>query len=383
MIEKISSLSTGKKFLAGIVATLILFAGSAVISFFVTKAFFAGSNSFLTPISKLIGETSQVEFGDNPCKLNGVKYSKSQANKWEKRRPLGVMIENHTSARPQSGLSRADVIYEAVAEGGITRFLALYYCLDAGDVTPVRSARTYYLDWLSEYNAVYSHVGGANTPGPANALGQIRQYKIYDLDQFGLGFPTYWRGTDKFAPHNVHTTTEKLWKASDDRGWGAQDSGTGEAWDKNFKIWNFKDDSQVELRPATASATVEFWSSQPDYTVTWKYNKEKNSYTRYHAEQVQTDPLTGEEIAAKVVIVQFQEERKANDGYPGNVHLLYKTIGAGKTLIFQDGKVILGTWRKQDRVLRTLFFDSEGREILLNRGLIFIQTVPVGAKVRY
>lgn len=382
MIEKLSNLTTGKKFFAGVLATLILFAATAAISFFVTRAFFA-QTSFLTPISKLTGETSEVEFGDVPCKLNGVKYSKSASDKWENRRPLSVMVENHTQARPQSGISRADVVYEAVAEGGITRFLAIYHCLDAGDITPVRSARTYYLDWLSEYDAVYSHVGGANTPGPANALGQIRQYKIRDLDQFGLGFPTYWRGTDKFAPHNVHTTTEKLFKAAEERGWGAKDSGTGEAWDKNFKIWNFKDDVDLVQRGEQQPIVVEFWSSQPDYTVTWKYNKEKNAFTRHHGEQVQVDTLTNEEIAAKVVIVQFAEERKANDGYPGNVHLLYKTTGQGKALIFQDGKVIVGTWRKKDRISRTLFFDEKLNEISLNRGLIFIQTVPVGAKVTY
>lgn len=382
MIEKIANLSSSKKFLVGILVTAILYIGSAAVSFFVTRAFFAES-SFLTPISKLTGETSEVEFGDIPCKLNGVKYSKSVADKWQRRRPLGVMIENHTAARPQSGLLRADVIYEAVAEGGITRFLAMFHCLDAGDVAPVRSARTYYLDWLSEYDAVYSHVGGANTPGPANALGQIRDYKIRDLDQFGLGFPTYWRGTDKFAPHNVHTSTEKLWEAAAERGWGAQDAGTGEAWDKNFRSWNFKDDTVLEQRGYQGTVAVEFWSSQPDYTVTWKYNKEKNTYARFHGEQVQVDSLVNEEIAAKVVIVQFAEERRANDGYPGNVHLLYKTTGQGKALIFQDGKVTQGTWRKKDRVARTLFYDETGAEILLNRGLIFIQTVPVGAKVTY
>lgn len=383
MIDKLSGLGNTQKFFLGILATIILFVVSGATSFFITRAFFAGPNSFLTPLSKLVGQTSTPEPGNIPCKLNGVKYSQSQAAKWVKRRPLGVMVENHVEARPQSGLSRADIVYEAVAEGGITRFLALYYCQDAGDITPVRSARTYYLDWLSEYEAVYSHVGGANTPGPANALGQIRQYKIRDLDQFGLGFPTYWRGTDKFAPHNVHTTTEKLWQAAEDRGWGAQDSATNELWDKNFRSWNFKDEIPAELRPASGSAKIEFWAGQPDYVVTWKYDKDKNANVRYHGEQTQVDPLTSEAIAAKVVIVQFEDERQAHDGYTNDVHLLYKTTGAGAALIFQDGKVTRGTWRKKDRLARSQYFDEKGVEVLLNRGLIFIQTVPTGAKVTY
>ncbi len=383
MLEKFSNLGVWQKFFLGISASLILYLISAFASFFITKAFFIGEVSFLTPAAKLIGITSKPEAGDIPCKLNGAKYSKTQADNWSKRRPLGVMIENHVDARPQSGISRADVIYEAVAEGGITRFLAIYHCADAGDIAPVRSARTYFLDWLSEYEAVYSHVGGANTPGPANALGQIRQYGIYDLDQFGLGFPTYWRSTDKFAPHNVHTTTEKLWAEAEKRGWGAVDASTGQTWDKNFRTWNFKEDIPQELRPASGSAVVEFWASQPQYSVTWKYDPEKNAYLRYHADLAQTDPLTQEQILAKVVIVQFLQERTARDGYPGDLHLLYKTIGSGNALIFQDGKVIEATWRKKGRVDRTLFLAENGQEITSNRGLIFIQTVPVGAKVTY
>lgn len=381
MIERFANLGVAQKFFLGILATLILYTGSAAASFFVTRAFF-GPTPFLTPISKLVGETSKPEPGNIPCKLNGAKYSQSQADKWTKRRPAGIMIENHVDARPQSGLSRADIIFEAVAEGGITRFLALYHCQDAGDITPVRSARTYYLDWLSEYEAVYAHVGGANTPGPANALGQIRDYKIRDLDQFGLGFPTYWRGTDRFAPHNVHTTTEKLWAAANERGWGAVDSATGEPWDKNFRSLVFKDDLSEESRPASGSATVEFWVGQPAYTVTWKYDQGKNAYIRHHGDQAQIDPLTQEPVAAKTVIVQFQEERTARDGYPGG-HLLYKTTGQGQALIFIDGKVIKGTWRKKDRTSRTIYFDEKGAEISFNRGLIFIQTVPTGNKVGY
>src|SRR3990167_4880086 len=111
------------------------------------------------------------------CPLNGAKFTRAEKNIWESRRPLAVMIENHLEARPQSGLSDADIIYEAVAEGGITRFMGLFYCQAAAFETilgPVRSARTYFLDWASEYSfPLYAHVGGANTPGQANALGQI------------------------------------------------------------------------------------------------------------------------------------------------------------------------------------------------------------------
>ena len=213
-----------------------------------------------TPFGKLTDFSSNNEEGtkDKECPINGAKYTKAREDKWTARRPLGVMVENHVDARPTIGLSRADVVYEAVAEGGITRFLVVYLCQDAGDIAPIRSARTYFLDWVSEYGAAYAHVGGANTPGPANALGQIRDYGIKDMDQFGIGFPTYWRGTDKLAPHNVHSTTKKLWDAAEARKFGVKDE-KGDSWDKNFQKWKFKDDAALESRGDQKPISVPFW----------------------------------------------------------------------------------------------------------------------------
>lgn len=339
--------------------------------------------NIVTPFGNLTDVTSGYEEGnrDRPCPLNGALFTKKREEEWQKRRPLAVMIENHVDARPPLGLSRADIIYEAVAEGGITRFLAVYLCQDAGDIAPVRSARTYFLDWVLEYGAAYAHVGGANTPGPADALGQIRQYGIFDMDQFGLGFPTYWRGTDKLAPHNVHSTTKKLWEAAEERGYGPKND-KGKRWDENFTLWKFKDDLSLEARGDQKPIVVPFWEQSGDYTVTWQYDKNANFYRRFHGETAQIDKITDEQLSAKNVIVQFQVERLANDGYPDG-HLLYGTIGQGKALFFMDGKASVGRWVKKDRISRTQYFDSNGKEITFNRGLIWIETIPVGNEVKY
>lgn len=339
--------------------------------------------SIVTPFGNLTDVTSGLEEGekDRSCPLNGALYTKNREKQWQERRPLGVMVENHLDARPPIGLSRSDVIYEAVAEGGITRFLAIYLCQDAGDIAPVRSARTYFLDWVLEYDAAYAHVGGANTPGPADALGQIRQYGIKDMDQFGLGFPTFWRGTDKLAPHNVHSTTKKLWESAKERGAGVKDE-EGVRWDENFQVWQFKDDATHQSRGDQKPIVVPFWSQSPDYTVTWQYDKTASVYRRFHGDTPQTDPNTGEHLSAKVVIVQFQVETMANDGYPDG-HLLYKTTGSGNALIFMDGQAIVGKWVKEQRTSRTKFLNAKGQELELNRGQIWIQTVPAGNDVTY
>lgn len=371
-----------------ILAAIVLYAAATGVSYAAFKVFLKNGASINTPFGKinLADKTSNGDEGtrDQPCPLNGVMYSKARKDTWDKRRPLAVMIENSTDARPVIGLSRADVVYEAVAEGGISRHMAMYLCQDAGDLAPIRSARTYYIDWLSEYDALYAHVGGANDSGhdinpKADALGQVRQYQIRDMDQFGLGFPTYWRGTDKLAPHNVHTTTTKLWQAAEGRKWGPTDD-KGVRWDKNFVSWKFKDDAALEARGDQKPIVIPFWLSQPDYTETWTYDKTANVFKRAYGTEPAVDPLTKETLSAKNLIVQFEVETRTGDK---DGHLLYGTKGSGPALIFLDGKLIQGKWTKLDRTTRTKFVDAKGKEIELNRGQTWIETIPAGNNVQY
>lgn len=374
-----------KKLILLILGAVILYSASAGLSYLVFNSLVKGPVNISTPFGSLIDVTSGNEEGvkDKTCPLNGAMYTKAREDAWKKRRPLGVMIENHVDARPIIGLTRSDITYEAVAEGGITRTLNIYYCQDVGDLAPVRSARTYFIDWLSEYDALYAHVGGANTPGPADALGQIKDYGILDMDQFGLGFPTYWRGTEKLAPHNVHSTTKKLWEAAASRGdgWGANNK-DGKAWDTKFVPWKFKDEAPLDQRGDQKPIKVPFWAQAPDYTVTWQYDKTTNVYKRFIGTTEQIDPITKETMAPKNVVVQFEVERNANDGYPDG-HLLYGTTGSGQALFFIDGKAVKGTWNKLSRTARTKYLDAQGKEITFNKGQIWIETIPVGNVVDY
>jgi len=356
-------------------------------------------SNLITPSLPTVGEVEKqtalpgpsTSFEEDPnapktaeCPLNGSMHTEKAKEFWNERRPLAIMIENHTEARPQSGLTNADIIYEAVAEGGITRFMAIYLCNVADvQVGPVRSARTYYLDWLGEYDALYAHVGGANSPGPADALGQIIRFDVKDLNQFSIGFPVFWRDYQRLGhpvatEHTMYSTTQKLWEVGAKRGWVATDSAKVR-WDKNFAPWEFKDDE-----PANGgNVKVTFWESQPGYEVEWVYDNVTNNYKRINGENEHKDLNNDKQLIAKVIIVQFQKESRANDGYPGNVHLLYGTTGGGEALIIQDGKVIEGSWSKKSRTARTVFLDENNKEIKFNKGQIWIQTVPEGARVTY
>lgn len=368
--------------------SIVIYISSSAISYSLFSSNLGLKGGGLTtslPTPSSILEEDPNEPRTEECPLNGRMHTKKAKAAWELRRPLAVMVENHQEARPQSGLSSADVVYEAVAEGGITRFMVIYLCnLSDIQVGPVRSARTYFLDWVSEYDALYAHVGGANTPGPANALGQVIDYDIKSLNQFGIGYPTFWRDYQRLGravatEHTMYSSTQKLWEIGAKKGWAANDS-AGVSWDSNFVSWKFKDD---ESSQGSQKATVSFWSSKDDYKVEWVYDSTCNCYKRKHGGEDHIDLNNQQQLSAKNVVVQFQKESRANDGYEGNVHLLYGTKGQGKAIIFQDGKAIEGTWSKANRLSREKFFDKLGREIEFVRGLIWIQTVPEGAEVEY
>jgi len=326
------------------------------------------------------------------CPLNGALYSKAQKVKWENRRPLGIMVENHVEARPQSGLSFADIVYEVVAEGGITRFLAIYYCQDALPVGPVRSARIYFIKLLQEYGnyPLYAHVGGANTPGPADALGEIVNLgwvSYNDLNQFSVPFPYFWRDYERLpnraTEHTVYTSTIKLWQYAKDKRKLTNVDEDGVLWNKNFTSWLFKDDDKKIDRGDTTKVSFGFWDNlASDFKVDWIYNKEKNIYERNNGGEPHIDKNTGKVLTAKNVIVVFAKESPANDGYPGG-HLLYKIVGSGNGIIFQDGKAVKISWQKDDEESRMKFYDKNGKEVELVRGPIWVEILPIGNEVSY
>jgi len=392
------------------ILVLGLYLVSTGVSYAVFKSIGVGTPRLVSPLvgDKLDSRRLKVDISapkTEECPINGAKFSKAEREIWETRRPMGVMIENHQEARPQSGLSRADVVYEAVAEGGITRFLGIFFCGASAEevqVGPVRSARTYFLDWISEYGEypLYVHVGGANcnretgsgcaNGAKADALGQIGNYGwagYNDMNQYSIPFPTFWRDYERLGhpvatEHTMYSTTDKLWGfAAKKRGLTATDE-SGIAWDKKFVEWNFKDDAGVNER-GNSGLTVGFWEGYVDYIAEWKYDSSTNNYRRLNGGVEHKDLNTEEQLTSKNVVVAFTKESRANDGYDNNVHLIYATKGTGKALVFMDGKVTEGTWVKKDRLSRTKFLDNKGAEIKFNRGVIWIEIVPTGAKIEY
>lgn len=325
------------------------------------------------------------------CPINGQMYTVAEKDIWQTRRPLAVTIENHEEARPQSGLASADVVYEAVAEGGITRFLAIFYCGAAAPVAlaPVRSARVYVLPWVLEYDALYNHVGGAGRCNDdtvderAKALCRIEEWKIKDMDQFGISFPTCYRNYDRLdrpvaTEHTMVCFTDKLYKLAAERGWTNTDA-AGVSWDKNYRSWKFKDD--IANKGSVSTISYVAWKGyEATYGVKWEYDAATNSYKRFTGGIPHEDLEVKQQLSPKSVIVQFAKEIGPVDTH---AHLLYNNIGTGDGLLFQDGTVTKITWNKPNRLARTIFSDDKGKEVQLNRGQVWISMLPIGTVVSY
>lgn len=382
--------------------SFVIFFFVFLVSAYLSYSAFAESGTLLLPKTNYkppqenkdaeTSNSSLTEEKTEECPINGELFGKTTSQKWVKRRPLGIMVENSTAARPQSGLSSADVIYEAVAEGGITRFLNIFYCQDASYVGPVRSARIYFVKLLQEYGdyPLYAHVGGANTDGPADALGEIDDlgWGLYnDLNQFGVPFPYYWRDYERLpgrvTEHTVYTTTSKLWEFAKSKRNLTNVDKKGKSWDINFEKWKFKDDASSAERGKLNKVSFSFWDAfASDYSVVWTYEKATNTFKRTNGGSPHLDKNTDKQLETKNVVIVFVKESPANDGYPGG-HILYKLTGSGDGLVFQDGNSIKITWNKKTEESRMKFFDENGRETSFVRGQVWVEILPTGNEVDY
>lgn len=281
--------------------------------------------------------------------LTGVEVSKLDAQ----RPVIAVMIENSPEARPQSGLKDSGVVFESVAEAGITRFLMLYQESKPAAIGPVRSVRPQFASWVAAFDAGLAHVGGSDIP-----LGKLRSGQIKDLDQF-FNANTYTRLSSKRAPHNVYTTDEKLQTLTAKKGYSTS----------NFSPWKRKTKETPSKTPTAQTITVPISTGKFGVSYTW--NQSTNSYNRAQGGVAHTDQEGGQ-ISPKVVVV-FQvahDKIKESNGfsYPD-------AIGSGKAWVFQDGLVTEVTWNKTSDKEQIKFTDSTGKLVEFTPGQTWLSAI--------
>lgn len=323
-------------------------------------------------LSTLVGVLSVVLFSDKPAPkqkvplTHGVK--KKEIQKYyspltglevadeaaTKSNVTAIMIENSPDARPQSGLQQADVVYEAIAEGGITRFAALYQQSRPELIGPVRSLRMYYLDWIAPYDASIAHVGGS-----LYALQEVRNGTHKDIDQFHNG-GTYWRASDRYAPHNVYTSFANLDQLNAARGYTQSNPQPLARTDT--------------VAPGQPANNVNVTMSGPTYNSSWNYDAGNKTYLRSQGGTPHVDREKGQIGAQVVVVLKQHMDTVMEDGWRENYH----TSGTGDAVVFVNGMAHEVTWHKEN-MRKQFFFTSktDGKPFELPRGKTWFTAVPV------
>lgn len=344
-----SAAPLGKKknlwLLIGILGVLIV--GVAVLGYFVVGKRVPPSNSSNS------GTTSSGALVAR--RIDGVIDDPTDQNRW----PAAVIVENHPEARPQSGLDKANVVYEALAEGGITRFLAIYTLTDpVKEIGPVRSARPYFVDLARAYNPLFVYVGGS-----PKALARIAATGIMDGNQF-FNSQYFWRDTSRnvASEHTLYTSSQKLALALIDKKVPAE--GT-------YAPWKFKRESAISERPASQQITINF--SSFSYKVDYQYDSGKNDYVRSVAEKLHT-VKDGTQLRPKNVIVMEVKRRLEAGSNLGRLEM--DIIGQGTARFFLDGMEVKGTWKKDSAASMIIFTRDDGSELQLNPGQTWVEVVP-------
>ncbi|MHA6482745.1 DUF3048 domain-containing protein [Paenibacillus sp. strain BS8-2] len=278
-----------------------------------------------------------------------------------KSRPIAVMINNFSAARPQSGLSNADVVWEVLAEGGITRLVAIFQSTEAvtDTIGPIRSNRKYLIDIADSYGAVMAHAGGS-----PEAYGILQKQSKPYLDEITNAGSYFWRSKDRKAPHNLYSSLEKLREGSSKKKYSE---------DKPVPVYQFSSEGTVAAAAVTEEArdiTIKFLTND-GYKVGYHYEETTGLYSRTINDKPHTDLNNNQTLAASNLIVFETTHRTLDDVGRLSVDL----ESGGKAYLFQKGKKTDIDWvSASDGMIR--FATSDGAEITLLPGKTYIHIVP-------
>ena len=279
-------------------------------------------------------------------------------------RPIAVMIDNHNGAWPQGGLNKAYMVYEIIVEGGETRLMALFKGQDVEKIGPVRSSRHYFIDYALENDAIYVHYGWS-----PQAKKDISKYGVNNINGITEGGGTFWRVSDKAAPHNAVTSTQKILES-------AQSKGYKTTSDKK-SVLNYTA-SEVNLEEGISANKVYIPHSTLQ-NVTYEYDSENKVYKRSARGKAQTDWNTGENVTVKNIIITFCDNEAISGDQKGRQTLHNK--GTFDGYYITNGKAIKIKCIKEASEKQTVYQDLDGKELKVNDGNTFVNICPKNANV--
>jgi len=301
--------------------------------------------------------------------LSGLEISETVQDS----RPIAIMVENSPDSRPQSGLIHADIVYEVVDEGGVTRYVAVFSSNDADIIGPVRSARIYYAEIARSFDPIYAFWG--TYPECYDVI------KSLDMDVLDGNSDVYVQYTDSgwrdysrsdITEHTAFMSTEGLKGDAAEYGYSLE----GGQSPLRFKI-----DAIDSERGDISEITINF--SYDNFRVDFEYNRENNNYLKFTGGSPHTDYETGEQIVVNNVIVMITNIDGPIDA---SGHMVVRTTGTsdtGKAYFFMDGNVIEGTWERVSVFDPFKYKDNDGNIILFNRGSTWVSLIQDTGRLTY
>ena len=290
------------------------------------------------------------------------KDSKYASNK----RTIAVVIDNVGDAVPQASLNEAMIVYEAIVEGNLTRFLAVYKDPQVETIGPARSARPYFIDYAMENDSIFVHYGGS-----PKALTEVQTLKLDNVNGIESPGKVFWRTNRKNAPHNAMVSVAAVWDYAKSKGYKTTTT------QRNVLKYVTK---EVELEEGVTANTV----NVPYATskVKFVYDENTKLYQRYVGNVLQKDFLTGEALITKNIIITFANNY-TTDEENGYGRQAIENIGSLNGYYITDGKAVKIKCEKTTRRGRTVYKDLSGNEIDVNDGNTYIQIVPLNMDVSF
>ncbi len=276
------------------------------------------------------------------------------------RRILSVKIENSPAARPQTGLDKADIVYESLTEGGITRFNALFHSRVPEEVGPVRSARMSDTQLVPQYGALFAHSGGNS-----GVLAAVRSAGLQVVDHSGAA-AAYRRDRSRRAPHNLYMDPTR-----------AREIAVAKGYPSTQELKGLQFSPSVESTITVSELVIPFSTAN---SVTWEYDAAANSYLRSNNGRPHTDRASGERYSATNVVVMWARTTATGPRGIGGSTLEIGLTGSGRAAVFRDGVRVDGEWQT-DGSTPPVFRSSDGAIARLRPGNTWFQVVPLDVNI--
>ncbi len=313
-------------------------------------------SQMVTPEPTMEPEPEETHEGEMRSSLTGLWIPIDIGNK----RPYAIQLSNFKSVRNQWGIGQADILYEALVEGGITRFLAIGENFTGDRIGSVRSSRHYFASFADEYDAIYIHYGKTKY-----AVSKLKNLGINNLDgETGIGSTVFYRDKSMKAPHNAFTGLDKI-----QAGINQKKYKTERNLDAEPHYVFYEEDTDLENGIACNKISIKYPYNKPYF----EYDQVKKEYLRSQFGEIHKDSNTGQQLAFKNIIVQFVKEWNIDkNGY----QTMDIEDAQGSGYYITNGKKIDISWKKNEKKKWMRYYDASGVELIINPGKTYIAVFP-------